>query len=156
MDILLPRKLRRAFAGKHTMKVYQVDPGKSLDSQLQECLTHLGISSPVDWDVLAFVYRHKASLANAEQISRMLGYPGIAVADALDHLESLKLIRRSRAFQGVRLYQFVSSEADALSRNCFRQLIALAATRAGRLLLLKKLRQHRAGLSTAKKKGRDV
>ena len=135
---------------------YQVDPEQGLDSQIQECLTRLDISSPVDWDVLAFVYRHQASLANAEQISRMLGYPGIAVADALDHLESLKLIRRSRSSQGVRLYQFVSSEADAPSCNCFRQLIELAATPAGRLLLMKKLRHHRAGLSLAKKKGRDV
>ena len=112
----------------------------------------MDISSPVEWDVLTFVYRHQASLANAEQIARMLGYPSTVVGDALDHLESLKLIRRSRASQGVRLYQFVSSEADSPSQSCFQQLITLTENPAGRLLLIKKLRQHRAGLSLAKKK----
>jgi hypothetical protein len=106
----------------------------------------------VDWDVLAFVYRHQASLTNADQIARMLGYPSTVVADALDHIESLKLIRRSRASQGVRLYQFVSSEADPPSHGCFQHLIALAETPSGRSLLIKKLRQHRAGLSLTKKK----
>lgn len=129
-----------------------MDQEKSLDFQIQECLTRLDISSPVEWDVLTFVYRHQASLANAEQIARMLGYPSTVVGDALDHLESLKLIRRSRASQGVRLYQFVSSEADSPSQSCFQQLITLTENPAGRLLLIKKLRQHRAGLSLAKKK----
>ena len=130
----------------------KVNTDKSLDFQIQECLTLLDISSPVDWDVLAFVCRHKASLANAEQIARLLGYPSTVVGDALDHLESLKLIRGSRASQGVRLYQFLSSEEAPPSHNCFRQLITLTENRAGRLLLIKKLRQHRAGLSLAKKK----
>jgi hypothetical protein len=127
----------------------------SVDFQIQECLTRLGIASPVEWDVLAFVYRHQASLTNADQIARMLGYPSTVVADALDHLESLKLIRRSRASQGVRLYQFVSSEADSPSHSCFQQLIALAEDPAGRLLLIKKLRQHRAGLSLAREKRKN-
>lgn len=110
-----------------------MDQEKSLDFQIQECLTRLDISSPVEWDVLAFVYRHQASLANADQIARMLGYPSTVVGDALDHLESLKLIRRSRVSQGVRLYQFVSSEADPSSQSCFQQLITLAENPAVRL-----------------------
>jgi MarR family len=129
-----------------------VEQGKSLDFQIQDCLTRLGISSRVEWDVLAFVYRHQASLANADQIARMLGCASTVVGDALDHLNSLKLIRRSRASQGVRLYQFVSCEADPPFHSCFQQLITLAEKPAGRLLLIKKLRQHRAGLSPAKKK----
>jgi MarR family len=128
-----------------------VDQEKSLDSQIQECLTRLGISSPVEWDVLAFVYRHQASLANADQIARMLGYPSTVVGDALDHLESLELLRRSRASQGVRLYQFLSSEPDPPSHSCFRQLITLTETPASRWLLIKKLRQLRVGLSLVKK-----
>jgi hypothetical protein len=132
-----------------------VDQGKSLDFQIQECLTRLGIASPVEWDVLAFVYRHQASLTNADQIARMLGYPSTVVADALDHMESGKLIRRSRASQGVRLYQFGSSEADPHSHSCFQQLIALAENPAGRLVLMKKLRQHRTSLSLAKKKRKN-
>jgi MarR family len=132
-----------------------VDQETNLDFQIQECLTSLGISSPVEWDVLAFVYRHQASLANADQIARMLGYPRTVVGDALDHLDSLKLIRRSRASQGVRLYQFVSSEPDPPSHSCFQQLIKLAENPAGRWLLIKKLRQLRAGLSLGNKKGQN-
>jgi hypothetical protein len=127
-----------------------VDQGKSLDSEIKECLTRLGIGSPVEWDVLAFVYRHQASLTNADQIGRMLGYPSTVVADALDHMESLKLMRRSRASQGVRLYQF-GSEADPPSHSCFQQLIKLTETPAGRLVLIKRLRQLRTNLSLAKK-----
>jgi MarR family len=127
-----------------------VDQEKSLDSEIQECLTRLGIGSPVEWDVLAFVYRHQASLTNADQIGRMLGYPSTVVADALDHMEALKLMRRSRASQGVRLYRF-GSEADLPSHNCFQQLITLTETPAGRLVLIKRLRQLRTNLSLAKK-----
>ena len=132
-----------------------MDQGKSLDFQIQECLTRLGIASPVEWDVLAFVYRHQASLTNADQIARMLGYPSTVVADALDHMESSKLIRRSRASQGVRLYQFGSFEADPESHGYFQQLITLAENPAGRLVLIKKLRQHRTSLSLAKKKRKN-
>jgi hypothetical protein len=132
-----------------------VDQENNLDFQIQECLTRLDISSPVEWDVLAFVYRHQASLANADQIARMLGYPSTVIGDALDHLESLKLIQRSRASQGVRLYQFASSEPNPPSHSCFQQLITLAENPAGRLLLIKKLRQLRAGLSLGKKKGQN-
>jgi hypothetical protein len=132
-----------------------LDPDKTLDSQIQECLTRLGISSPVEWDVLVFVYRHQASLANAEQIARMLGYPSTVVADALDHLESRKLIRRSRASLGARLYQFVPSEADPPSHSSFQQLITVTGNPAGRRLLVTKLRQRRAELSLAKKKGQN-
>jgi DNA-binding transcriptional regulator GbsR (MarR family) len=132
-----------------------VDQGKSLDFQIQECLTRLGIASPVEWDVLAFVYRHQASLTNADQIARMLGYPSTVVADALDQMETFKLIRRSRASQGVRLYQFVASEADPQSHSCFQQLITLAENPAGRLVLIKKLRQHRTSLSLAKKRRKN-
>ena len=115
----------------------------------------MGIASPVEWDVLAFVYRHQASLTNADQIARMLGYPSTVVADALDHMESGKLIRRSRASQGVRLYQFGSSEEDPQSHGYFQQLITLAEKPAGRLVLIKKLQQHRTSLSLAKKKRKN-
>jgi hypothetical protein len=103
----------------------------------------------------SLVYRHQASLANAEQIARMLGYPSTVVADALDHLESRKLIRRSRASQGARLYQFVASEADPPSHSSFQQLITMTGDPVGRRLLVTKLRQRRAALSVAKKKGQD-
>ena len=129
-----------------------MDQGKSFDVQILECLTRLGIASPAEWDVLAFVYRHQASLTNADQIARMLGYPSTVVADALDYMESSKLIRRSRASQGVRLYQFGSDEGDPEPNSCFQKLITLAENPAGRLVLIKKLRQHRTSSSLAKKR----
>ena len=131
-----------------------MDQEKSVDLRIEECLARLGIASPVEWDVLAFVYRHQASLTNADQIARMLGYPSTVVADALSSMETLKLIRRSRASQGVRLYQF-GSEADPQRHGCFQTLITLAGNPAGRLALIRKLRQHRTGLSLAKKRNND-
>jgi len=129
----------------------KVDQETNFDVQIQECLTVLGIASPVEWDVLAYVYRHQASITNAEQIGRMLGYASTVVADALDHMETLKLIRRSRTSQGVRLYQF-GSEAEPGAHSSFQELIRLAETPAGRAALIKKLRQHRTTLSLEMKK----
>jgi hypothetical protein len=117
--------------------------GQSLELQIRECLTGMGISSPVDWDVLVFVYRHQASLANAEQIARMVGYPTAVVNDALEHLEALHLLRRSRAGHGVSLYQCVSPEAESAPYRYFRQLITSVENRAGRLEITRELRKAR-------------
>lgn len=114
---------------------------KSSNIRVQECLKNLGISLLGDWDLLVFLYRHQASLASAEQIARLLGYPSKAVGEALDRLESQQLVARSRSSQGVRFYRFVLPETHLAPKNCFRQLISLTENRAGRLLLLKHLRQ---------------
>ncbi|MGA8026746.1 MAG: helix-turn-helix domain-containing protein, partial [Bryobacteraceae bacterium] len=66
----------------------------------------MGISLLSEWDVLAFSYRHGANLTSVEHIARLLGYGKAAVRSALDKLESLGLIRRSRASQGVRMHYF--------------------------------------------------
>jgi MarR family len=120
-----------------------MEPEQSLQLQIRECLTGMGISSPVDWDVLVFVYRHQSSLANAEQIARMVGYPPTVVNDALENLESLKLLRRSRASSGASLYRCVPSVADSPSYDYFRQLIASVEHRTGRLGITKELRKAR-------------
>ena len=133
---------------------HKMSHGKHFDAQIQACLARLGISAPVEWDVLAYVYRHQASLTNADQIARMLGYPSTVVADALDHMETLQLIRRSRASQGMRLYQF-GSQSEPHSDTCFQLLIELAETPAGRSMLVKKLNHRRAGLSPLKKKHKN-
>ena len=122
---------------------------KSLDLLVEGCLEGLSISLLADWDVLVFLYRHQLSLTSAAQIARLLGYPGNVVSEALDRLEPLGLVRRSRAYQGVRLYQFVFSEPHTLPQSLFQQLMRLAENRAGRLLVAKKLRQ-REGLHLAK------
>lgn len=110
------------------------------EHQVSECLNYLGISSLGDWDVLVFLYRHQASLASAEQIGRLLGYARKAVGDSLERLESHRLVQRSRSSQGVRLYELALSEAILAPDSCFRLLIGLTGNRAGRLSLIKHLR----------------
>ena len=134
-------------------KLAAMNQENGLDSEIQECLARLDISSPVDWDVLAFVYRHKVTLANADQIAHMLGYPSTTVGDALDHLETLKLIRRSRASQGARVYQFVNSEVASPFHSCFQRLIEIGGDPAGRVSLMKALRQRRTEMTSRAGKG---
>jgi hypothetical protein len=120
-----------------------MEPEQSLQLQIRACLTGMGISSPIDWDVLVFVYQHQSSLTNAEQIAHMVGYPPTVVNDALENLESLKLLRRSRASSGASLYRCVPSVADSVSYGYFRQLIAAVEDRTGRLGITKELRKAR-------------
>lgn len=107
--------------------------------QVEGWLKTVGVESLCQWDVLVFLCRHLTSLVSAEHIARLLGYETGAVVAALDSLESLGLVDRSRVDQGVRLYQFAAPEntwrGDTLGR-----LLTLAGSRAGRLLLTKKLR----------------
>jgi hypothetical protein len=43
------------------------------DPHVESCLKTLGIHSLLQWDVLAFVYRHRTSLVGAEAIAGLLG-----------------------------------------------------------------------------------
>jgi len=99
----------------------------------------MGISLLSEWDVLAFVYRHGASLASSDQIARLIGYESMVVRAALDHLEGENLIERSRPSKGVRFYRILASE-DAGRQRCFQQIVSLLETRVGRLLLAKRLK----------------
>jgi len=118
-----------------------MDQSNSTDSSIQDCLQSLGIYSLGDWDVLVFVYRHRANLSSADQIGRLLGYPSKAVGASLDRLESKSLIQRSRYSQGVRFYEFASSAAPVAAESCLGQLMSLTDNRAGRLQLTKLLTQ---------------
>jgi hypothetical protein len=130
-----------------------------LDRQVRECLTTLGISSLNDWDVLVFLHRHPASLGTADQIARLLGYPVGVVANTLDTLECLGLIRGSSSLQTVRLYQVTSyHELDPALRSRLGNLMSLSEGRAGRLLLARQLRprafgQHAGAGLSARKQG---
>jgi predicted transcriptional regulator len=117
-----------------------VENNKLSDILIQECFKTLGISLFGDWDVLIFLYRHQFSLSSAEQIARLLGYTSQSVGDALNRLESQGLVQRSRFSQGVRFYQFVSSEAHLAPDSSLRRLMSLAENRNGRLLLATHLR----------------
>jgi predicted transcriptional regulator len=113
-------------------------PQKSADLLIREGLETLGISLLNEWDVLAFLYRHATSLTSASEISHLLGEDKADVSAALDHLESLGLIQRSRGSQGVRLY-CISVPTDPVRSYCFTEVINLAEKREGRLLLRKHL-----------------
>ena len=112
----------------------QQPPGLPVEGWLRT----LGVECLCQWDVLVFLYRHLSCLVSGEHIARLLGYPTAEVVSALDALEPLGLVERSRVDQGVRLYQFTvppdSPRGDALGR-----LLTAAESREGRLLLAQKL-----------------
>ena len=104
-----------------------------------DCLETLGIEHLCQWDVLVFLHRHHACLVGGELVAHYLGYPQVAVTDALSRLDFLGLIRRSRASQGVRLYEF--RRPDSPSKGAiFDHLLGLAGDREGRLELIGTLR----------------
>jgi len=116
-----------------------MEPNDALESQMEAWLETLGIDSLIQWDMLVFLYRHHTSLVGAELIARLLGYTPATVVTALNVLESLGLVERSRASQGVRLYQ-LSLPDGSPRRDAFERLMASADGRARRLCLSRKLK----------------
>ena len=94
-------------------------------------LKTLGIVSLCQWDLLMFLYRHQTSLFGADYLARLSGYATELVVTALDILESLGLVGRSRISQGARYYQFIMPSLLP-QVEAFEQLLALASHRAGR------------------------
>src|SRR5919108_1801732 len=109
------------------------------DAEIDGWLKTLGVASLCQWDVLIFLYRHQTSLLGADFIARLLGYGSSPVVAALDVLESLGLVARSRVSQIVRLYQFIVP-SDPQRGEAWARLLALASEHAGRVLLSRKLR----------------
>jgi predicted transcriptional regulator len=107
-------------------------------NSIRECLQILGISLVTEWDTLAFLCSHSASLGTPAQIAQILGYEKAAIGATLQRLEELGLIHRSRASQGTRFYQF-SEPFEPGRRSCLVKIMSLAQNRAGRLLLLEQL-----------------
>ena len=110
----------------------------NLELSLHQCLEVVGIFRLIDWDVLAFVYRHGVSLTSAEQIARLIGYENTVVGRALDRLEHGYFIERSRCVRGVRFYRTMAL-TDPQRERCLQYLISLVNSRAGRLLLTQEL-----------------
>ena len=110
-----------------------------MDLTLEHCLKSLGISLLSELDVLVFVHRRKRSLTTVKQISSLIGHDQAAVSIALGLLEREKLIEPSIASQGLRFYRILPQD-DSGRQQCFRQLVSLSETRAGRLQLTKHLR----------------
>ena len=108
------------------------------DVEVTDRLKTLGIVSRCQWDTLMFLYRHQISLFGADYLARLSGYTTELVVAALDTLESLGLVGRSRISQGARYYQF-TVPSDTPRREAFEQLLTLASHRAGRLRLFRQL-----------------
>jgi len=108
---------------------------------IEDCLKILCIEQLCQWDVLIFLHRHHATLIGAEQIAHFLGYTAGAVTEALGRLDHLGLVRRSRAAQGIRLYEFSRPE-DPRSDAVLDLLLGLSDDRAGRILMIEALRRH--------------
>jgi hypothetical protein len=120
-----------------------------MELSLENCLKSLGISLLTELDVLVFVHRRKTSLTSANQIASLIGHDEAAVSDALGQLEREQLIAPSIASQGLRFYRILPQE-DGGRQQCFRELVSLSETRAGRLQLRKHLR-HNGGNRDEKK-----
>jgi hypothetical protein len=105
-------------------------------------LKTLGVTYLSEWDVLTFLYRHAASLCTATQIATLVGYDKAEIGAALNRLETLGLIQRSRISQGIRIHQFLEP-AEPAPRAFLIELMNLAQNRAGQLLLQKHLKSSR-------------
>ena len=107
------------------------------DVQVEGLLKTLGITSLCQWDMLVFLQRHPSLLIGAENIPFFLGYAMAEAVAALDSLDSLGLVERSRVSQGVRLYE-VTASADPARRDALERLMTLADSHIVRLLLVRK------------------
>jgi hypothetical protein len=116
-----------------------MQPDSISGAEIEGWLKTLGIESLCQWDVLVFLYRHQSSLVGADFIARLLGYASGPVVAALDVLERLGLVERSRVSRNVRLYQF-TVPSDPQRGDAWERLLALAGHRGGRVLLAKRLR----------------
>jgi DNA-binding MarR family transcriptional regulator len=112
----------------------------SQDNLVLEHLQTLGVTLLSEWDALVFLYRHPASLGTAAQIARLIGHDQNSVGAALQSLETRGLIRRSRVYQGRRLYQF-SKPQEPGRHSSLLALMSQAQNRMGRLRLLKHLKR---------------
>jgi DNA-binding MarR family transcriptional regulator len=119
---------------------------------ISQSLKALGVTHLSEWDVLTFLYRHAASLCTATQIATLTGYDKVETGVALNKLETLDLIQRSRLSQGIRIYKFLEPTEPA-RRSSLIELMSLADHRAGRLLLLKHLKSSRHQSRRARESG---
>jgi hypothetical protein len=110
----------------------------TVDVEVEGWLKILGITTLCQWDLLMFLYRHQLSLFGADYLARLSGYATELIIPAMDILESLGLVGRSRISQGARYYQFTMPSTPP-RHEAFAQLLALASHRAGRIRLCRQL-----------------
>jgi MarR family len=119
------------------------------DVQVEGWLKTLGIASLCQWDLLVFLDRHPSLLISAEHIPFFLGYSTAEVVAALDNLEASGLVERSRASQGVRLYQ-VTAPTDPARRDALERLMTTDNGHPVRLLLARRRRVAATDLTRTK------
>lgn len=125
---------------------------ESEDEMVLDRLRNLGVSLSIEWDALNFVYHHANSLCTAAQMARLIGYDNAGTAAALHKLETLGLIERSRVSQGLRFYR-CSAALEPVRRACLTDLMNLAQDRAGRMLLLSRLKRQQLEPRQTSKRG---
>jgi hypothetical protein len=125
------------------------------EAEVESWLRALGTESLCQWDVLVFLHGHRASLLGADHLARLLGYATEPVVAALDALEALGLVARSRVSGGARLYQFAAPPSGGRGEALGR-LLRLAGHRDGRLLLVARLRRGNGNPLQALAAGRPV
>jgi hypothetical protein len=113
-------------------------PDLPSDAEVEGWLKTLGVETLCQWDVLVFLYRHQTALIGSDHLARLSGYATERVVAALDDLETLELVERSRVSQGARLYRFTEPHVPPRG-EALRQLLALAEHRGGRLFLSRRL-----------------
>ena len=97
-----------------------------------------GVRHECDLDLLLFFYRHPRALLASEQIVACVGYPGERVAKSLDGLIEAGLLTRSQnPSHAARLYVLVP---DAIPGGVLASFLKIAATREGRLQVMRLLR----------------
>jgi DNA-binding MarR family transcriptional regulator len=118
------------------------------DTEVAGWLHTLGVGSRCQWDVLVFLSCHQTTLLGTADLARLPGYASNEIVVALDVLETLELVERSRVSQGARLYQCLVPHTSP-RREALAQLQALTAHRAGRVLIATQLRRDRTPEETA-------
>jgi len=110
------------------------------EAQVQDWLRTLGITSLYQWDVVLFLYRHRESLLGAAHLARLLGYETELIVIAMEELEALRLVVRSRISQGARFYHF-TPPSQTHRITALDELLAFTSYRAGRLQLSRLLQR---------------
>jgi hypothetical protein len=110
------------------------------DRDVQDWLQTIGVASLCEWDVLAFMHGHQATLMPPHTFARLMGYRHETVAAALESLAAAQLLQLSPEAHGARLYQFCVP-ADPSRCEALERLLALSHHRRGRLLLSRNLRR---------------
>ena len=119
--------------------------GQDLRAMLQRIR---GVRHLCDLDLLLFFYRHPRALLTAEQIVAYLGHDRERVAKSLEGLIDAGLVSRSQnPSHAARLYVL---ETEALPGGVLTSFLKIAATRQGRMELMKLLAGGAGGAPVAR------